>query len=341
MGTLANKGLGSPAAAAACCTSASVRPLARILVCWRSQAIHWPAYCRGTDPAKEVFNTLDAGTPTSSVKPLPSATASTSFLVQWSGQDDAGGSGIANYDVYVADNGGPFVLWLDRTALTQATFTGRNGHSYAFYTRARDNVGQLEAAPAVADAVTLVVIVTAPPTVQSVVLNDGSAQRSMLSSITITFSGPVILPANPADAFELVKQGGSRVGLNVAVSLVAGKTVAVLTFTGPDIIGRSLADGNYTLTIHGDKIRDGSDQNLDGDANGTAGGNRVDAFFRLFGDSDGNGVVDDVDFWPIIRAFGKRSGDPGFLSYFDYDGNGVIDLPVDYTQFSLRFGQRI
>jgi hypothetical protein len=42
-----------------------------------------------------------------------------------------------------------------------------------------------------------------------------------------------------------------------------------------------------------------------------------------------------------LPAFGKRSGDPGYLWYFDYDGNGVLELPVDYSQFILRYLQRI
>ncbi len=57
----------------------------------------------------------------------------------------------------------------------------------------------------------------------------------------------------------------AEVGLNVAASVVGGRTVAVLTFTGTDIIGGSLADGNYTLTIRGDRIHDELGRELDGD----------------------------------------------------------------------------
>ena len=63
---------------------------------------------KGIDPNKQALNTIDAGPPTSSVAPLPAIENSPSFTVSWSGQDDAGGSGIATYDVYVSDNGGPF-----------------------------------------------------------------------------------------------------------------------------------------------------------------------------------------------------------------------------------------
>jgi hypothetical protein len=51
-----------------------------------------------------VLNTLDVGTPRSSVDVLPATTASLAFDVWWSGVDEPGGSGIAGYDVYVSDN---------------------------------------------------------------------------------------------------------------------------------------------------------------------------------------------------------------------------------------------
>lgn len=107
---------------------------------------------QGTDPAKECLNTIDAGTPTSGVIALPATTARAQFTVTWSGSDEIDGSGIANYDVYVSDNDGAYVLWLDHTADTSATFTGVAGHRYRFYSIARDNVNHLEAVPEQADA---------------------------------------------------------------------------------------------------------------------------------------------------------------------------------------------
>jgi hypothetical protein len=98
------------------------------------------------------INTIDAGVPTSEVDDLP-AEVPPEFAVSWSGDDDAGGSGIVNYDIYVSDNGGPFEVWLDNTALTEETFTGESGHTYAFYSIARDGVGHVEDAPDEPDAV--------------------------------------------------------------------------------------------------------------------------------------------------------------------------------------------
>ena len=80
---------------------------------------------QGTDPAKEALVTIDAGPPTSSVAALPPTEASTTFTVSWSGQDDAGGSGIGSYDVFVSDNGGPFTLFETKTTATSAMFNGQ------------------------------------------------------------------------------------------------------------------------------------------------------------------------------------------------------------------------
>jgi hypothetical protein len=173
------------------------------------------------------------------------------------------------------------------------------------------------------------------PAVQSVVVNDGSAQRSMVTSLTVTFSTVVHLDPG---AFELVRQGGGVINLQVAEAVVDGHSVATLTFSGAGIIGGSLADGHYTLTIHGGLVHDGFGQALDGAGIGVAGSDRVDTFFRLFGDADGDGVVDERDRDLFRSAFRTRAGDAGYLWYFDYDGDGAVD-GRDNGQFNRRFGR--
>jgi hypothetical protein len=104
------------------------------------------------------FNTVDTSPPSSAVGALLNVSPSTGFDVSWSG-DDAGGSGIASYDVYVSDDGGPYQLWKDAVVETSAVFAGEAGHTYAFYSVAVDNVGLREAAPAAADTQTTVSLV--------------------------------------------------------------------------------------------------------------------------------------------------------------------------------------
>ena len=97
------------------------------------------------------MNAIDDTAPSSLVAALP-AQSGASFPVSWSGTDIGGG--IATYSVNVSDNSGPFVLWQGNTTATSATYTGTIGHSYSFYSIARDLVGNEEAAPASADAAT-------------------------------------------------------------------------------------------------------------------------------------------------------------------------------------------
>jgi RHS repeat-associated protein len=108
------------------------------------------------------LNTIDAGAPTSSVNPLPAITTTPSFTVSWSGSDDPGGSGIASFDVFVSDNGGPFTPFLTATPATSTTFNGVDGHTYGFSSVATDNVGNREAQPTAAQATTKVQVPDLP-----------------------------------------------------------------------------------------------------------------------------------------------------------------------------------
>jgi hypothetical protein len=104
----------------------------------------------------------DTTPPTSTVLPLPAVVSSASFPVAWSGDDGSNGSGIASYDVYVSDNGGPFTAFQTGTTRTSATFTGQDGHGYAFYSIAADNVGNRQATPAGPQASTVVLLPPVP-----------------------------------------------------------------------------------------------------------------------------------------------------------------------------------
>jgi hypothetical protein len=64
----------------------------------------------------------------------------------------------------------------------------------------------------------------------------------------------------------------------------------------------------------------------------------VDSFFRLFGDSDGDGDVDQHDRDVFRSAFKTSAGEIGYLWYLDFDGDGDVD-GRDNGQFNRRFGQ--
>lgn len=175
-------------------------------------------------------------------------------------------------------------------------------------------------------------IVTPPPEVTGVVVNGGAAQRSRVTSIAVTFNAAVTLPGNPAAAFQLRRQSDNAlVTLN---GVLTGNTVT-LTFVGGPVESGSLADGRYTLTATANQIL-GVGGALDGDGNGTPGGNftlvgtPANKLFRLFGDADGDGAVAIGDFLAFRLAF--LGSDPTF----DYEGIGLVTSNA-FLQFRLRF----
>lgn len=180
-----------------------------------------------------------------------------------------------------------------------------------------------------------------PPQVQSLAVGDGSAQRSRVLSLTATIDSPVTLPANPATAFQLSHTGPSGTGnvpLTVDTSLsTPTQTIVRLTFPSSSWTDSgSLADGNYQLTVLGNQITDLAGQPLDGDANGTSGGDYTFNFHRLFGDTDGDRDIDAADFGPFRQGFGT----PSAAFTFDFDGDGDVDA-ADFGQFRQRFGTSV
>ena len=120
-------------------------------------------------------NTLDSATPTSHVEPLSTSQTATTLTLNWSGSDEANGSGIANFDIYVAVDSNPFALWLEKTTTTTATATVQPGHTYSFYSIATDNVGHRESTPAAAHAAIYIMPLTWRHPVEPLDVNDDGA----------------------------------------------------------------------------------------------------------------------------------------------------------------------
>jgi hypothetical protein len=106
---------------------------------------------------------VDTIPPTSTVAPLPATTTATTSTVSWSGTDGASGSGVALYDVYVSQDGGPFTLFQSETLATSATFTGLPGHTYGFYSVAIDYAGNVQPTPDSAQTTSTVTATPTPP----------------------------------------------------------------------------------------------------------------------------------------------------------------------------------
>lgn len=133
-----------------------------------------------------IFNTVDAGPPESEVG-HPTVEGPTSVMVRWAGNDD-GGSALANYTIFVSHQGGPYTIWMDRTDLTAARFYGETGDTYAFYSVARDNVDNIEGAPAGPDATTRIGGNAAPSFTGAAITPDPALETDTLSILVTGWS---------------------------------------------------------------------------------------------------------------------------------------------------------
>ena len=161
----------------------------------------------------------------------------------------------------------------------------------------------------------------------------------MVDSLMVTFSTVVNINAGAFDV-EKTGAGGGPVAAAIATQILSGETVATITFSGGLTQYGSLVDGAYQLTIYGDKVHNAvTGVNLDGAGTGQAGSNYVfggqaaDHFFRLFGDYNGDGVVNGADLAQFELAYLKPAG---YQWYFDFNNDQHIDA-LDFFQFRSRY----
>ncbi|HEY7118261.1 MAG TPA: RHS repeat-associated core domain-containing protein, partial [Tepidisphaeraceae bacterium] len=282
----------------------------------------------GTDPTREALNTIDAGAPTSSITAMP-AQSPGYFLVQWSGQDDAGGSGIASYDVYVSDNGAPATLWIAKTDQTQGVYPGQQGHTYSFYTVAYDNVGNVETAPAVPDATTSVVDGT-PPGVVSAGYDQGTPLVvGPVKYVVVRFGENV----KPSLDLTDVKVTNVTTGQDLAPASLAYDVA-----TNTAVIGFSSAiipDGNYVLKLTAAGVTDLAGNFVDGDGDGQPEGDFTFSFFELTGDVNRDRKVDEADRQAVQGALGTagvRPQDGDANADGNVDFNDLVALAQNYNQ---------
>ena len=130
---------------------------------------------------------MDTTPPTSTVSSLPARETSLSFPVSVTGSD--GGNppaGVASYAIDVSINGGPWARWTTVAAShPTATYTGHSNTTYAFFSIATDNAGNVGNKKPAIEASTYVPDLTPPVT--SVDGTTGT-NRTTVNTITGTFT---------------------------------------------------------------------------------------------------------------------------------------------------------
>ena len=198
------------------------------------------------------------------------------------------------------------------------------------------------------------------PTFVGATINGGvtfpnNAQRSIVTSLVVNFGSPVTLQPNAfsLENIGLITAGSSFIPQNQLVITPASGSSSSYTITfdagtvangtivngvvkraGGAIAstnGNSLDDGNYVLRIDQTKVK-GEGFSLVGD--NAFGDVAIDGFFRMYGDSDGDGDVDGTD------AVALRNAQLSYNAAMDWDGNGSVSAGADINNFNNNRNRR-
>lgn len=86
---------------------------------------------------------VDTDRPTATIDPLAEYQQNAAFVVSWSGDDGANGSGIAGFDVEYKENNGSWVKGPQGFPGTEWTFVAKNDSEYCFRVAPRDRAGNI------------------------------------------------------------------------------------------------------------------------------------------------------------------------------------------------------
>ena len=186
----------------------------------------------------------------------------------------------------------PYTLWQSDTTTTSATYTGQVGHTYGFFSVATDNVGLLQPIPASAQTTTEVTSPAPPPPpppppppaplVTVIKVIDKLNKKHQVTEVDVIFSGAVnSTEANNIATYRLATPGkknsftpknAGTIKLKTASYSPSTNTVA-LTPKKPFALTRPVQ-----VLIYGTgptALQDAEGRDVDGDHNGTAGGNAI------------------------------------------------------------------
>jgi PKD repeat protein len=265
---------------------------------------------------KPWLNTIDADAPQSAIKAMSPMQYYNIFMVSWAGTDV--GSGIASYDVYVREDEGSWVRWLNQITDAVGWYTGRSGHSYSFYTVAHDNVGNVEDVPAglTPDVTTTIA--------QGVELDLG-ADLELTEGDTFSVAGVITNAAPGSTAMvddgdgegqrELVLSGDGS--FNLECTYTDNGIFEVVVFV-TDPYGTTISDSLSVTVVNASPV-----VNADSDQTGNEG-----AVFSFNGSFTDAGALDIHEF---LWDFGDGTTATGTLTpnhVYEDDGTYMVTLTV-------------
>jgi hypothetical protein len=164
---------------------------------------------------------VDNTPPASHVRPIDGPQDPGLCTLRW--EPEGSWPDLRDYTVYAREDQGPYWAWRLNTVALSDTFAARAGHSYSFYTCARDVHGNIEAAPLDPDAIFSspvgVVGVPAPRLALA-----GARPNPALGALRVWFT----LASHEPATLELVDVAGRRVARQPVGRLGPGEHVVTL-----------------------------------------------------------------------------------------------------------------
>lgn len=172
--------------------------------------------------------------------------------------------------------------------------------------------------------------VEAPPEVKAFAINGGAPQRSMVTSIAITFSADVGASLQVDDLRLTNLTNNTAVTGAQFIYQAATKTG---TWTFPTQFGKSLPDGNYLAVIRPADVVGPTGLQLVPNPGATTWSTK---FHRYFGDFDGDRDVDFLDTAVMRKADLTAPPNKNYNPAADFNGDGRID-DTDLAAFKARY----
>jgi len=199
------------------------------------------------------INTIDNDKPSSHVLALP-AQSPANIPLQWTGTDL--GAGVQDFTIFVSDNSGPFSPFLTNTPSTSITFPGQAGHSYAFFSVARDLVGNVEDTKTAAEATTTVPADAIPPSSMALLSPSPNTNGWNNTNVTATITATDNPGGSGVQQITFSATGGQPIpSTNVSGSLasttISNEGITNLNFFSSDLAGN--VESAHTLPIRIDK----------------------------------------------------------------------------------------
>src|SRR5262249_15359565 len=147
------------------------------------------------------------------------------------------------------------VPFLSNTVATSTSFSGQDGHTYGFYSLARDLVFNAERAKTAAEATTTVVLDTTPPVTTASLSPAANANGWNNSTGTVRLSSTDSEPnGTGVKQITYSATGAQTIGSSFATGASASLTIGaegttVVTFYGTDGAGNAEAPKTITVNI--------------------------------------------------------------------------------------------